>query len=249
MTRWHDDDALWEAIAPFLFTDERCGEAAREEVEQVGDLLGVSAGAKILDLCCGAGRHSLELARQGFSVTGVDRTAAYLDRARRDAAQQGLAIEFLQADARTFCRPGAYDGIVNLYTSFGYFDSDEEELAVLKNAFASLKPNGRLVMELKGKEILARNFQARSWSTNDAGTAFLLEERKVQSGWSRIDNRWIIVDDAGPREFRWTIRVYSGHELETLLCHAGFTEVSLYGSLAGAPYDHEATRLVAVARK
>jgi SAM-dependent methyltransferase len=247
--RWYDDDRLWNAIAPFLFTDERCGDATKGEVDALLRLLQVQPNARILDLCCGIGRHSLELATRGFSMTAVDRTVTYLERARRGAAEKGLTIEFVCTSMSKFRRPGAFDAALNMFTSFGYFASDEDELAVLTNVFQALKPNGRVVIDVMGKEVLCRRFQPRTWQANPAGTAFLLEERKVRSGWTYIENRWIVFDETGKHEFRFDIRVYSGRELEQLLQRAGFQEIALYGNLNGAPYDHNAERLVAVAMK
>src|SRR5262245_60262627 len=247
--RWFDDDRFWNAVAPFLFTDERCGEACSAEVEAILKLLGVQPPARILDLCCGIGRHSVELAARRFAVTAVDRTAAYLERARRSAAGKNLAIEFVQASMGEFRRPGAFDAAINMFTSFGFFASDDEELAVLMNVFESLNSRGRLMIDVLGKEVLCRRFQPRSWQASPDGTAFLLEERKVRSGWASIENRWIVFDESGKHEFHFDLRIYSGRELEQLLQRAGFREVALYGNLKGGPYDHDAERLVAVARK
>jgi SAM-dependent methyltransferase len=246
--RWYNDDRFWNAIAPFLFTDERRG-AAADEVEAIVKLLEITPGFRVLDLCCGVGRHSLELVRRGFSVTAVDRTAAYLERARTEANAQRLPIEFVRAGMEEFRRPGAFDAAINLFTSFGFFESDAGELAVLGNVFESLKPGGRFVIDVMGKEVLCPRFHPRTWQAAPAGTAFLLEERKVRSGWAYLENRWIVFDDDGRHEFHFSIRVYSGRELEALLRQAGFGEVVLYGNLNGNPYDHEAERLVAVARK
>jgi SAM-dependent methyltransferase len=245
---WHDDDRFWAAIAPFLFTDERSGAAANEG-EAIVRLLEIEQGSRILDLCCGVGRHSLELARRGFSVTAVDRTAAYLERARTGAQEKGLPIEFVRAGMEEFRRPGAFDAAINMFTSFGYFESDEEELAVLRNISESLKPGRRFVIDVMGKEVICRHFQPRTWHTVPAGTSFLLEERNVRNGWTYLENRWIVIDEAGRHEFNFNIRVYSGRELEFLLQQAGFCEVALYGNLNGNPYDHDAERLVAVAAK
>lgn len=247
--RWHDDDSFWQAIEPLLFSEARCGEMAGQEVEAMVALLGVEPGARVLDLCCGIGRHSLELVQRGFVVTGVDRTARYLEKGRRQAEERGLAVEFVRADMGEFCRPGTFDGAINLFTSFGFFETDEEELKVVANVFESLRPNGRFVIDVMGKEVLCRGFHPRTWQSNAAGTVFLLEERKVSNGWAFIENRWIVFDETGRREFRFPLRVYSGRELETLLFRAGFRDVALYGNLTGAPYDHVAERLVAVARK
>jgi SAM-dependent methyltransferase len=140
---WHDDDVFWEAVAPFLFPDSRWGEAARREVDQVVALTGVEPRAHILDLCCGPRRDRLELARRGYSVTGVDRTIAYLDQASHQAASEGLSVDFVRGDMLTFRRPGAFDVAISLFTSFGYFESDADEQTVMQNLFQSLKPGGR----------------------------------------------------------------------------------------------------------
>ncbi|MFQ5595926.1 MAG: class I SAM-dependent methyltransferase, partial [Anaerolineae bacterium] len=233
MTAWHEDDVFWEAWAPQMFTEQRW-EMASEEVDAVIQLLDLSPGAHVLDLCCGPGRHSLELARRGFRITGVDRTPAYLDQARRLATEEGLEVEFVQADMRDFRRPETFDGAVNLFTAFGYFEDPAEDLQVVQNLHASLKPGGRLVMEMMGKEVLARIFLESNWQETDDGV-LVLEKRKIRSGWDWIDNRWIIIDGEERREFAVGHRLYSGAELAALLRQAGFDSVELYGALAGGP--------------
>jgi SAM-dependent methyltransferase len=248
MVPWHEDDTFWEDISPFLFTDVRCGEEAGREVEQVIALSSVPPDAKILDIGCGPGRHAMEFARRGFSVTGVDRTAAFLERAIRQADEEQLLVEFVLADMRTFHRPLCFDVAISLYTTFGYFESEEDESAVLRNLFASLKPGGRLVMELLGKELIARDFRARNWQCSPDGTAFLLEEREVRGGWGFLQNHWLLLSNT-TKEYRWTMRLYSGAELESLLRNTGFSSVTLYGGLTGSPYNNEAKRLIAVSQK
>jgi SAM-dependent methyltransferase len=210
-------------------------------------LLGLPSGASILDLCCGVGRHSLEFARRGFQVTGVDRTAAYLREACSRAAEEGLEVEFVQEDMRTFVRPGAFDAVINYFTSFGYFSTEEQERQVLANACTSLRPGGLLLMDMMGKEILARVFTERGWHEEDG--MLILEERKLAPDWSFLDNRWIIMRDGERREVTLTVKQYSAAELCRLLKEAGFERVDVYGSLRGAPYDMEAKRLVVVAHK
>lgn len=247
MTTWHENDVFWESWAPQMFTERRW-EMASEEVDAVVQLLDLSPGAHVLDLCCGPGRHSLELARRGFRVTGVDRTADYLERARQRAAEEGLEVEFVLEDMRAFRRPEMFDAAVNLFTSFGYFEDPAEDLQVVQNLYASLKPGGRLLMEMMGKEVLARIFLESNWHENEDGV-LVLEKRKIRSGWDWIDNRWIIIDGEERREFAVGHRLYSGAELAALLRQAGFGSITLYGGLAGGPYDHTAQRLAVVAQK
>lgn len=243
---WYEQDNFWATFESVLFTQQRIAEAG-EEVEQVLKLLDLQAGARVCDLCCGIGRHSLELARRGFEVTGVDRTARYLAQARARAKDEGLNVEFVAEDARSFSRPEVFDLVVNLLTSFGYFEDEDDDRKVLANIYSSLKSNGRLVMDLVGKEVLARIFRERDWDQLD--DAIILKEAKLSEDWSRIENRWILIKDGRQHEGRFSLRLYSAAELKELLKRCEFSQVDIYGDLTGEPYDQNAKRLVVVARK
>lgn len=247
MPAWHEQDEFWNELFGLLFDDARIA-AAAEEVDGASKLLQLKPGASVLDMCCGPGRHSLELARRGFRVTGVDRTASYLANARAKAAEQNLDVEFVQEDIRKFERVEAFDGVINLYTSFGYFETRQEDLQALRNLRSCLKPGGRLVMEMMGKEVLARIYTPKDWQELPDGALFLAE-RQMRDGWEMNDNRWIWIRGADRKEFRFSHRVYSGTELADLLAQAGFTPLTTYGKLDGRPYDSAAEKLVAVARK
>ena len=243
---WHDDDEFWQTLAPWFFDEERI-EKAPEEVDRLVELLGIEPPAAVLDLCCGPGRHSVELARRGFVVTAVDRTAAYLRQARLRAEGKGVAVDFVEEDMRRFSRPGAFDAAVNLFTAFGYFRDIEDDRTVLRHLHECLKDGGRLVMEMVSTEILAKRFRERDWQERDG--VILLEERKLADGWSWIDNRWILIEGTDRREFAVSHRLYSGAQLRRELLDAGFAAVELFGGLDGAAYDHKANRLVAVATR
>lgn len=245
MTAWHEQDDFWETVP--LFGPERM-EIAPQEVDQIIAMLDLKTGAAILDMCCGVGRHSLEFARRGYSVTGVDRTAAYLRTARDAADAEGLSVEWIEADAREFQRSAAFDLAINLYTSFGYFEDPAEDRRMAENLYRSLKPGGFLVMDLMGKERLARIFSRRNWDELPDGS-FFLQERKIRDDWTWIENRWILIKDGQQREFTLGHRLYDGTGLRTLLLDSGFESASLYGDLDGVPYDNDARRLVAVAHK
>ena len=158
-------------------------------------------------------------------------------------------VEFIQEDMRRFHRPAAFDLALNLFSSFGYFTEAEENLQVLRNLYDSLTPGGKALLEMAGKEPMARDFQHRNWHRHAARDEYLLEERIVREGWSVIENHWIWIRGPEQKVYTWTIRLYSGAELMALLSNAGFSTVQLYGSLAGTPYDQTAQRLVAVATK
>ena len=248
MSEWFEDDSLWRELYPVLFPEERF-RLGEEEVPKVLRLAGLaeSTDAAALDLCCGPGRHALPLARRGLRVTAVDRTPLFLDRARERARVAGLAVEFVEADMREFRRAAAFDLALSLFTSFGYFAAREEDLQVLRNVRASLRPRGVFVMDMAGKEWLARHFEPTRSRTLEDGSLFI-DRCRVVDDWTRVENEWILIKDGRARTLRLRLNVYSGQELKDRLLQAGFTRVDLYGSLDGAPYDREATRLVAVAR-
>ena len=246
MSDWFNDDAFWKTFESYMFTPERI-EFARVEVDGMIGLLGVQSGAKLLDLCCGGGRHSLEFARRGFDVTGVDRTRAYLEKARSIAATERLSIAFVEADMREFVRPDTFDAAINFFTAFGYFDDPADDLKVARNLRTSLKPGGRLLLDVNGKETLAAKFRARDWSRR--GDAIVLEERRLLDGWKRIESKWTWIRGDERRESTLTLRLYSGAELESILREAGFAKVELYGRLKGTPYDETADRLIAIATR
>ncbi len=249
MSDWFDDDSLWETLAPFFFQRVRPEEMTAAEAEAFLELLGIEPGAAVIGMPCGTGRHTVELAARGFRVTGVDRTVSYLEAARERAAARSVEIELVRSDMREFRRPDSFDLAVNLFTSFGYFEDPADDVAMLRNIRDSLRPGGRLLIEMAGREPLVKIFQARTWDRIPGTDALLLEEHALGDGLGSIENHWIWISGAERREYRFRLRLYSGTELARTLRDAGFARVGLYGDLRGAPYDLNAKRLVAVATR
>ena len=243
---WHEDETFWKETLPILFPDSRVQEA-KEEVEQVLALADIPTGASVLDLCCGIGRHALELARRGFQITGVDRTQGYLELAAAAAKGEDLSIELVCEDMRTFCRPESFHGVINLFTSFGYFEDPQDDQKVVDNIYASLSPGGVLIMQLMSKEVLARIFRPRDWHEQDG--LLVLEQRKVRQSWSWIESRWTLISGRRRVDLDLSHRLYSAAELSSLLQGCGFRKVVAHGDFKGASYDEKADRLVVVARK
>ena len=244
--RWHEDDYFWETWQPVLFPEERIAQAP-EHVDKIISLLDIEPGVMVLDLGCGIGRHSLEMARRGFHVTGVDRTAVYLEKARSQADDANQDIEFVEDDMRVFCRPAAFDVVINMFTTFGYFEDEEDNIKVMSNIYASLKPGGALIMDTHGKVTLAKMFQERIWGERDG--VIVLQHQKVLDNWSWMQSRWILIKGDKRIENTVSHRIYAATEMVKLMTECGFGEVDIYGSLDGTPYDHTAQRLIVVGRK
>ena len=264
---WFNDADFWRYYAPIMFDEKRWNEVP-EVADSVTRLAGLSLygnsgpagnggvyGPRALDICCGMGRITSELARRGFAATGVDITSALLETAREDAAYEDLEIEYIEADARTFKRPLFFDTAINLYISFGYFENSADDLLMVRNVYESLKPGGSFIIETLGKEIAVRDFTPGEWFER-AGYTVLTEYEALDS-WAVLKNRWILIKnpqaDTGKTPKRiektFTQRLYAASELRALLFKAGFSLVELYGGWDERPYDQNAEMLIAVGRK
>lgn len=243
---WFEDDELWSHTYPFMFPATSFNDAV-EHVDRIVQLSGLQGG-RLLDLCCGPGRYAVPFALRGFTVTGVDRTPFLLAKARDYAAEKSAAVEWILEDMRRFVRAESFDLVINMFTSFGYFDDPDENMAVLRNVYVSLGTQGVFILDVAGKEIIARIFEATG-SKELQDDSLIVQRRRVVDDWSRMENEWLLLRSGSTRTLRLRHWLYSGRELREMLEAAGFASVTLCGDLDGAPYDQVAKRLVAVARK
>ena len=243
---WYNQDKFWEFFEPFLF-DGKQQKSAKAEAENVIELLNMELGYRVLDLCCGTGRHSLYLSSRGFDVVGIDRTTSFVEKARRKAKQQHLKVEFIVSDMLDYYQPNSFNVVINLFGSFGYFDNPNDDLKVVKNMYASLHPGGQFLIETMGKEILKREFQEKDW--HEEGDTIVLTEKKPIDNWLRMQTRWIVIKNNQKVEHTVSVRCYSAVELSSLLSEGGFSKVEIYGDLEGHEYNHDAKRLIVIGYK
>ena len=243
---WFSEEEFWRVSFPFMFGAGRL-DAADAEVEQLIALSGCESG-DLLDMCCGPGRHALAFAQRGFRVTGVDATAFLLDKARERAEREDAEVEWVESDMREFLRPESYDLALSLFTSFGFFEDAADNRAVLGHLCQSLRPGGTLVIDVLGKEVLARKYVAVDAQESPTGD-IVVQRRRIYDDWSRIATEWLFVGDDGVRRFHLGLWLYSGRELREMLLAAGFEAVELYGDFLGSAYGPQASRLVAVASR
>jgi len=243
---WFDDDAFWKEMYPFMFPEQRFA-ATPEQMEKVLSLT-APKGKAVLDLCCGPGRCSIALAQAGFRVTGVDSTKYLLDKARAKARAAKVKIEWVETDMRDFARADTFDLALSMFTSFGYFDDKQEDLQVLRNILTSLKPGGVCLIDIVGKERLAKVFQPTTSDVFPDGTN-LIQRHEIFDDWTRIRNEWVLIRKGNAKAFKFHHTIYSGQELRDRMEQIGFADVNLSGNLDGDEYGPDAHRLIAVGRK
>ncbi len=207
----------------------------RGDVERVVAAVGLEYDDKILDLCCGQGRHSLELARVGFRrVTGLDRSRYLVRLARRRARDAGLEVRFREGDARKFAlRGGEFDAVLIMGNSFGYFDREEDDLAVLSSIKRVLRPSGTLAIDITDGAWMRDHFEARSWEWIDENH-FVCRERSLSTDKDRLISREVVVhaEKGVIADQFYAERLYSRERLQDLLAEAGFRGIRFHDRLA-----------------
>jgi len=206
----------------------------QREVDLLVRAVGLEPNDRILDLCCGQGRHCLELARRGFrQLTGVDRSRYLIRLARRRAKAQGASVAFHEGDARRFRAPAdGFHCVVILGNSFGYFEREEDDQAVLEAVKRVLRPGGTVALDLVDGEWMREHFEPRTWEWIDQNH-LVCRERAVSGDGTRLISREVVVhSERGVivDQF-YSERLYSREQISDLLERVGFHSIRDHGPL------------------
>jgi SAM-dependent methyltransferase len=226
-----DEDYLY-------FYETFLNERTPEEVERIVELFDLEPGAEILDCPCGHGRIANPLAERGYRVTGLDSNELFLERAREDAAARGVEVEYVHGDMRELPWRERFDGVLNWFTSFGYF-SDEENRAILCGFRDALKPGGRLVLETQNITRIMLDPQPIHVVGERDGD-LMIDRWTLDPERARFSTERLPMRDRRARKARFSVRFFTVPELRAWLEEAGFENVRTPGLAAD-------TRLVVVA--
>jgi SAM-dependent methyltransferase len=211
----------------------------------VVERLGLPPGARLLDLCCGQGRHAVPLARLGYRVTGLDLSRRLLARAAGLAGDQGQRVGLVEADMRRLpFADASFDAVLNLFNAFGYLEDDAQDELVLREVARVLAPGGRFLQELANREALIRGWHDSDVVRTDGGLV-VLQERTLDLRTSRDLVEYTLLHPDGRRTtLEHAIRLYTLTELEAMLGRAGLELLEVTGDLGGGPLELDSGFLV-----
>jgi SAM-dependent methyltransferase len=219
------------------------------EVDGAIALLELTAGARLLDVACGHGRHAIELSKRGYDVTGYDLSPVFLDRACADAEALGATVRWVHGDMRDLPFDREFDAAINIFTAFGYFENPEDDLKAVRRIQAALRPGGCFLLETLHRDALPARFQPRGFERTTSGS-IVLHERRWDLARDVIDETVTLIrPDETRTVYTISVRMRSLDELIRLMRRAGLEPEKWYGGLDGRPLDLTSARLVLVSRK
>jgi SAM-dependent methyltransferase len=230
----------------YQFTQER----AEQEVDFAVKALRLTPGESLLDLCCGQGRHAVLLAGRGLRVTALDLSSEYLELARDAGREKGVVLETVNADMREIPFEARFDAIVNMFSSFGYLETEAEDAKVLAAILRALKPGGRVLLDLLNREWVVTNYIQNDWHSDPDGTLYL-EHRELELETSRNHVTFTaIAPDGSRREIvGHHIRLYTLREVIGMLEAAGLAFEGVHGGFEGEAYSINTRRMIVVAKR
>ena len=209
----------------------------RDIINLIQRYVPLSNNDKVLDVCCGAGRHSIELARRGYDVTGFDLSPYLISQAMESLSsskEKNLKVEFMIKDMKDFSFGNAFDMAINVFTSFGYFETDEDNFKVFENVFKSLKQGGYFVFDFINPDYLRKTLVSESEDVYDG--IKIIQKRYIENNFVYKD---IFI---GEEKYTERLKLYSTDDINAVFKSLGFGILHTFGDYYGNPFARENSR-------
>jgi SAM-dependent methyltransferase len=198
----------------------------------------------LLDLACGTGRHAFELARRGYRVIAADLSPTLLANAQRKTRRFTSTLHLVRADMRHLPLSGSVAGVLQLFTAFGYFATDAENISVLRQVRSSLTDRGWYMLDFLNAAEVQRSIQPYSVTEIDGAT--IEQERRIENG--RVEKRILIRSSGREREFRESVRLFTLEDFRCMFEQCGLMLERVFGDYSGGPHSETSPRCIMFAR-
>ncbi|MDO3410465.1 class I SAM-dependent methyltransferase [Saccharibacillus sp. CPCC 101409] len=245
MSEWYEESFGEDYLRVYNYRDEQ---GAEHEVREMISWLKLEQGSKVLDLCCGMGRHSLSLAEAGYEATGMDLSDVLLGEAKKEEGADN--VRWVQGDMRELpFADGEFDAVVNLFTSFGYFKKDSEHVRVLKEIRRVLRPGGRFIIDFMNPPHVERHLEP--YTEREEEGLKIEERRRIEDGF--VKKHITIIpqpaDGEETREYDERVKLYTFERFGEMLEEARLEVVEVRGSYDEKRYKPDSERMIFVGKR
>lgn len=241
MTPWYEISFGEDYL---LVYKHRSQQEADEQIAAILPLLELKPDSKILDLCCGTGRHALALAKRGYPVTGLDLSEILLKYARREG--QNYPVKYIRGDMRALpFADRSFDVVLNLFTSFGYFVEERENEQVLREISRVLVANGRYLIDFLNRDYVQNRL--KPYTEREQNGLVIREERAIDGVY--VKKTITVIDGGESRQYYEQVRMDTREEMEAMIKWAGLKVECVMGDYTGEPYGKETPRMMFFGRK
>ena len=238
---------FFAAGSPFLVHPLLTAVRTTQEIDFILETVTLPAGGRILDVGCGFGRHSVELAKRGFVVTGIDPSAAMISAARQRADEAGVRPNFEQIAAESFVSDSKFDLALCLFTTVGQISATGENSQLVERVYAILQPSGFFVVEVPQRETAVR--QLKPSDKFGEGERYTAVVRQYDPASKIVTETFNLVAPEQTQTYWLQYRLFSQGELVTLLDGAGFTAIEMFSDYAGSPLTSDSPTMIVVGQK
>jgi SAM-dependent methyltransferase len=242
---WYEE---WFGKDYMLVYPHRNEAEAKRQIEFLKQHVHLPEGAKVLDLCCGCGRHAVEMKQQGYDVVGLDLSEELLDMACSHADECSLEMDFIRCDMREIPYENHFDLIVNFFTSFGYFEDDADNQKVLSAIAKALKPGGKFLIDYMNPDHVAKNLVERD-EKEISEDLYVIQERWIDASSRRVNKKLTLIKDNEESTYGESVRMYSHEGMRDMLLEAGLSLTETYGDFAGSEYTQDSPRMILIGEK
>ena len=240
---WYDSAFERDYLLLYAHRDET---AAQGEADFIMANSGPAARGRILDIACGAGRHLIWLSQNAELAVGLDRSEELLGQAKSRLGEAGAPAMLLCADMRELPFEAEFTCVTLLFTSFGYFATDRENLTVIRQGSKVLKAGGVFWLDYMNEPQVRRTLEPYSRQSDGK---LLIEQRRRITEEGRVEKHIRIVSQSGQRCWSESVKLYRPEQVEEMFAHCGLSIEGVWGDFEGHKQDSDSPRLIIMGRK